>query len=309
MEDESVYFESSNLLIMKIFLSVLSVFVFCAPWSEAAEFADAELNTRALQRIRTILNTFSTNCEHVSSNKSSPIFKMFGKSVDEKCVLDEYIKKDKRQNLIDDIHIESGINATVSYYSHCGPNLNSTETTTKFLKQIYYAANFISVAASCSDKLKPLAEYVFEMLMAQGIIYRAFADEPEFKDFPDIINCLNRLAIRQNLVDLDSFQLRTDMDEDAKTSCAMILFTFKYTFELKVEIYTAALLKVIPDADEKCFENHITSLKKFVFKYFSMMQFEMTPEQKQKEKMNFIKDIRDILATNTPCIDSVKLQL
>lgn len=242
-----------------------------------------------LQRIGSLLK-FNRRYK-VAGPHSEMVFSIFANSVDKTCVLNEY----KKHNYTDRIPTEGMISKLME---SSGRRPSSESDVREIMKDALSGYIFIVSALSCSNKFDAIAEYVYEMLMTQGILYRAFEDEPQLKEISDIVRCGNRYAIMEDVIDSEVYNLKTNLDEDAEAKCSQLTNMMKG----KLNEYKSEGVVMFPSMDGDCYTNYVNTQINLALKYLLLVQVKMTPAQRKQERQNFIKDNRDSMTAIVPCI-------
>lgn len=152
--------------------------------------------------------------------------------------------------------------------------------------------------ASCYKKGDVILEYIFESFMTNGILIRAFIDEPAFKKHADVVACANYYAVKNHYWDPKEYHFtpKPVSDEDmCDEMSAMGDLAFIQTAQ---EGYNSVFAE---EYNRKCYRGVALKLKEFVVKNVMLLQVEMTDDKKREERAHFIKDFYAILEDFVTC--------
>lgn len=199
----------------------------------------------------------------VNNEKFRGLF-AFTRSIDRECIFTNY----KSRNMLDHLNYDKIANRRDS---------NSLAL---------YA--FVNVAAICSSKTDTILQFLFENLMTHQILYKAFIDDPEFSDEKSLLTCANNYAVENLLIDPNVYDINYTVDDEMLKRCSNITSIIK--------VYGAILHSKISQQFKKNSLDEIKmEMKNFALKYFILVQVDLTPEQKQQERDNLVKDARMVM--------------
>lgn len=233
-----------------------------------------------IQAPSTPLKTSSNR--RISSGFFAFVFTVLKNSIDNQCVLDEYEKHNATSRIPSNAELSSFIDGIENSRNV----LELIERITKCDSKALSAQIYIGTALSCSTKFNLIADYVYEFLMMQNVLYKALENETnrQIKKNMDIFPCANRFAINENIVDSQQYQLPTDGD---LVDCDQMTEMFKGW--------------AIESGNESCCSKNSKLFMRHFTKYFLLIQVEMTPEQKQLERKNFERDAREVVTNIKTC--------
>lgn len=147
------------------------------------------------------------------------------------------------------------------------------------------AQTLIVFAVICSSKIDSLYEFGFELLMSTHVLFEAFINEPEMKEYADMLTCANSYAVQNNLLDPKVFKFNYKMNDENEISCNQMVKCFETNTEM-------AFNKALQLSSAKCIEDIGTGYRNLVFKNFLLVQFELTGEQRKQMGKTFVDELR-----------------
>lgn len=157
---------------------------------------------------------------------------------------------------------------------------------------------FFVALASCYKKGDVILEYIFESFMTNGILIRAFIDEPAFKKHADFVACANYYSTKNHFWDPKEYNFtpKPVSDEDM---CDEITAMGDLAFiQAAQDAYSSVFAE---DYNKKCYRGVALKLKAFVVKTVVLLQVEMTDDKKREERAHFVKDFYAILEDFVTC--------
>lgn len=130
----------------------------------------------------------------------------------------------------------------------------------------------------CSDKTRPVNDFVFDLILSFGHIVRAFKDEPELSKFAMLLKCANNFGIENNIIDPSEYPVDRNNPEE------------EYICEAIQNFFEEAMLEMpecLQIAVNRTIHNKVRTL--------ILTQTEWTPEKLQFESLRHFHENMDIL--------------
>lgn len=254
---------------MKLPLLCLSVFLasaVCAPQYESTEL-ETNITVASKMDNKEIVSNFLAAFEAPSKDykiRSTAFASMFLRSVDKDCIVKEVEKND----LVEAINL-----------------LGTKKGGEKSLLETVMVLGFI--AHTCSSKSDVHLSYAFDILMSHHGLLKAYIDEPELKEYADMLACANNYAVKHDILDPKVYTFNYELNDEQEESC------MEWTEQASM-IISEAKLATREKFSRACAIKVVDKINNFVLKYVLLIQVDMTVEQKQQERINFIEDHRRI---------------
>lgn len=161
---------------------------------------------------------------------------------------------------------------------------------------------YAGVGVLCSNKLRPIEEFIFDALMAVGHLVRAFKDEPELEKYFFYLRCANKVAIDKKYWDFADYQLNTQLSGLETGICEDFTNMLEEAIQEKIKEGIKS-----PDGEDEiklseCRQNTIKDSLPFLIKYLLLTQVELTPEAQEAEKENFIATHSKLSEQSLKCV-------
>lgn len=158
--------------------------------------------------------------------------------------------------------------------------------------------SFMAAGLNCYDKFNIFVEYGFEMLMTQGILVRAFIDDPEMGTIKKYLTCANYYAHKNEFWNPEDYSLEYQLDGEVKDAC-----------EETIELMEAAWKKhnksffrhEVQESNVECYSQVFRAIKKILVKYPLLVQVDLTAEQHDEEFVNLKRDVRGVIKRFNRC--------
>lgn len=191
-----------------------------------------------------------------------------------------------------------------SYKKHSSVDMiPSAQNLRKFAtkkEEIKTKITFLATLISCYRKGEVILEYVFESFMTNGIIIRAFIDEPAFKEPADIVACANYYAVKNHLWNPKEYNFTPKPVRDEDMCDEMTAMGDLIFIQTVQEGYSSVFAE---EYNKKCYRGVALKLKEFIVKTVMLLQVEMTDDKKREEREHFVKDfyvmIEDFVSCNS----------
>lgn len=145
---------------------------------------------------------------------------------------------------------------------------------------------FIGAMVPCYRKDNAILEYVFENLMTHHILVKAFIDEPAFKSYAEILNCLSKNSADLKIWNPSDYHFTLKEVHDQE-KCQEIVDQGKAFIAQGAEQFYS---NNVADYNKDCFKDLAVSLKNYVLKYFLLIQVDFAEGQKAQEREHFVKE-------------------
>lgn len=256
-----------------------------------------------------LITIFSVHCAPQSDNRKNIVIVSYRSEISEKSV--ELIKKFSIDFLIKVYESTVDPNCTRDKNESFGllerfsfDNLNrksdqdNIDDEEKLIgDRILSELSFAGVAMMCCTKLDAILEYTFETLLSHAILMRNSINETEFEFIAEIMKCANKYASDNKIVSDDEMDnLKFPMDQESLEKCNVQIDEAKHAMSKNVHRFATS------EDNKQCFMNIIAKAETFIVKYVAMIQFELTDNQKRKERSNFIQDFRATIDGFMSCV-------
>lgn len=278
-----------KLLVSAAFFLFAALCVTGAPTIE--EIDDDVARFRVKNTLETAEAILTKDEDDTEDDMGDKYVKSLVKTIDQECMFSQYKKYHYTHDLLDESALEKKIH----------------EFSESFDTQLI---RFITVAASCSDKIDPILRFIFEILFSVGELADAFRDDPPFNTGDnknlqffnkflfsfcsafDDVNCYTNYAITHGLVDDKTYTfLNQTLVNQTVEECHMEVEESLSSIKMLLSMFEDD--GPLDKAAVECVENQFFEMiKKLVFKYSLLFSASVTPEQKAQEKLNFVKDIK-----------------
>lgn len=150
---------------------------------------------------------------------------------------------------------------------------------------------FFSIMVLCSSFTDVLLEYSFEMLMAQHILVKSFIDDQELAEVALMLKYANKYAIDKGIIDQASYNLKHQLSSEEEKKCREWLSQLDIAVDIAEKVGKELFRIYGPTHTDMI----TTELEKLVFRYGLLVQVSMTSDQKEAEKIRFIKECRQFI--------------
>lgn len=220
-------------------------------------------------------NIFAGEQEQYKDNKFA---NSFVDKVDRKCVLNHLKKYNAVDETLQDLKEEDYTRLEVIQH----------EDSSRLL--------VLLISAMCFENLDSFLDYTFESLMTLNILYKAFINEPEFKEYAENVRCFTAYAIDHKILDAQTYKLNTVVNESEM--CERKKENVRENFDHQ---FVMSFFKSYNIKNQVCFETAFSRVENFILHSILLIQIELTDDQRVLEKNNFIKDIRSIAEDLSVC--------
>ena len=253
----------------------------CAPQPETDNVQVAQINDeQAANYINLIINRLEKDASS-SESVDNQIVKFVIHGIDKKCVLSHY----KKYNAV---NLASELNKLMEEDEQ--RDVNEEKTPEEKAKAHFPVLAALLFGIPCNKNFDAYLEYFFENIMTFQVLYKAFADEPEFKEYIDYVTCANAYAIDHKYIDSHE---HTYITEVANTEVC------ESNKEMAKQIVDGTVEEVLSSfkvtTNKECYKKALLKIESFVLHYVLLIQVELTDVQRIQERTNFIKDFHDIV--------------
>ena len=154
----------------------------------------------------------------------------------------------------------------------------------------------IIFATQCDTSVDALLEYFFENFMTFRILYKAFADEPEIKDYIDRVRCLSAYAVNHKIVDTTTYTFKTEVDNSERCEAEKQMIR-----GLADEFISDTITQLEAGDSQDCLQKSMTTAENYILRNALLIQIDLTDEQKVTERQNFVKDMHKLLEDVIHC--------
>lgn len=262
---------------MKLFLLIVIAFavgISCAPQQSDTESATAAEE----KQVDDLLNEIQEYYRSRAYRQKDIEKFLFGEidSFDRKCIVNEY----KRLDMLSQIPNSLGLDEPMDEDS---------------VKKI---VSFVVTTFGCYKRFNVLVEYVFEMVTTQGILLRAFIDDPELADVKKYVTCANHYAHTNNFWKPEDYSLQYEPASEDLERCEELIEMVEKAWKKTTKSF---FRDVVTESDLECYSQFFRNLKKFLVKYPLLIQVELTDAQHDEEFLHFKKDFRGFFKKYARC--------
>lgn len=162
----------------------------------------------------------------------------------------------------------------------------------------------IITSYKCSNKLRLTDNFVFDLMMSFGHLYRAFKDEPELSLFVKFaVKCANNYVVNQKLWDLEKYPIDYELDELDSVECQGTKTFVEQLMGNDVEDENFTELKDLLSAD--CWKESRQYSFDLVLRTILLVQINLTAEQRQHESDKFFKLNMDKFDEQAICMHDI----
>lgn len=250
-----------KLLLLLLAVSVCSIDCVLQPIPE-------ELNLSPREEI--VMNNMTKVLNQLVRDMDVPFFDDFMKSVDKRCMLNEY----KKRSLFNQLLNKNAFNGKMAVVAN---------------------AALFNTAAMCSNKTDAILTFMFENLMTFELLVRAFVDDPTYKEYADIVTCANSYAFEKRIINPRANNINHTLREGTVKICMTLI--------RRVDSLTERLKLQVPQYfKSECPVKLFGIAKRFIVKNILLVQVQLNQEQKLHERNNFIADARKIMEEIVECV-------
>lgn len=217
--------------------------------------------------IQKISETIERIGKNANSMEEKIPFHFFRDSVDKTCMLNKY----KDRNITDKLMSDSFVN----------------DGATQFI--------FYDTAIICSTHADALAESAFNVIMSPHILVQALINDSKYSKYTDMLTCANGYAVENNILDASVYDINHQVLEKNQEACDDLL-------EEKNQFTLTLATKVREAFERPCVLRVYQELEKLLIRTVLLVQVELSEEQKQNEKLDFIKKLRKLLDNFLVCL-------
>ena len=263
------------LVVLTVVIAVSAV----PPYEESAKFNSIELE--AEQKISELVDNLS-NLK--SGGMEKMMLTMLANSLDKNCMLAQYRKFGLLGMLTNNTNeIDDGENSNEMFKNQ------ETRVEEEVEKLVLN-----SVFAMCSNKNYVILEFIIENWWTHKILLNAFINEPEMKEYKNMLTCANNYAVKNGIIDPKFYQIKHELSEDIDEQCdEWVAIVKQQIFDFKMETRRAT--------SRRCSLKIVDSVEKFLVKNILLLQVDLTEAQKRKEKKHFNRDFNQILESILEC--------
>lgn len=165
------------------------------------------------------------------------------------------------------------------------------------IEKIQLGSIYAGTGILCSNKVRPIQEFVFDLIMSFGHLIRAFKDEPELKEYFFFLRCANSYVIRKNYWDNTEYSINNELDEDEKFQCKNFSDEIEKTIKEQIEDSS-------DHDDSECSKAIIEKTIPFVMRTILLAQVDLTPKQLEEERERFFKKEKELNEKSMKCFFS-----
>jgi hypothetical protein len=251
-------------------LAVMAV-VFSAPSSEETDDMNVIVNLSDNDFMQRITENIEMARGKARQGSGKAFVSILANSLDKKCMLNQYLK----HNITDMIPRK---------------DMMQVEGFERELSQIV----FMDAAVMCSSKLYALLDYTFENLMTHRILVEAFIEDPEMKEYKEMLTCANNYAVKNGIMDPQVYDLKHELTSEMDELCEDYVEQAKYTI-------LSFKMMVREEFNRSCSAKIVSKMEKLVLKNMLLLQVDLADDQKRMEKKMFVKNVRQILEDIMKC--------
>lgn len=181
-------------------------------------------------------------------------------------------------------------------------DFNMTEQFNTFIKNIdslhhfdemKFGLMYFATGILCSDKVRPIQEFFFDMIMSFGHLVRAFMDEPELKEYFFFLRCANSYVIRKNYWDNNEYPINSQLNEHERNYCQIL--------SDRVEETLFGHFKVSSDESD-CLDNIMEKTIPFEMRKLLLAQVELSPQKLNAEKEKIFEKKSQLREQDMKCL-------
>lgn len=156
---------------------------------------------------------------------------------------------------------------------------------------------FISSVVLCHPKTDVVLHFLFENLMTNSILYKAFIDDPAVQDYTSYIWCANKYAISKSYLENSVYGSNVKVSADNDEMCGETIMMS----ELAINSVKSEIQRKL---NKLCVNESFKGVQKLLIRAILMIQFDLSAEQKQQEREKFVKGFRAVLEDIFKCSGS-----
>lgn len=149
----------------------------------------------------------------------------------------------------------------------------------------------LTSAVLCSRLIDVEFDYFFDLLMTHHGLLKAYLEEPELKEYADKMTCLGQFAIEHHILDPKVYAFKYELDDEEEEEICMT------STERMERMWQNQML-----LSNSCSKKLAEQFRFFAVKYILLVQVEMKDDQRQQERKNFNKALKEFLENRIQCV-------
>jgi hypothetical protein len=202
--------------------------------------------------------------------------------------------------------------ANLLFDKHCMYNKIKDANLLKYLNKDYIIENrsdrttallvWLTVSMQCSDKSNAIVEFVFENLMTFHVLYKSIMKEPALRNYTHYVNYANKYAVDNHFIGETVHGTKVNIAVDNEDNYS--------EFRELVNVATGvAKIGARKEFMRTCAIGIVDDLEKLFAHTVLLIQFELTFDQKRKERENFVRGVKNFFDAILPCAVTPRTQL
>lgn len=238
--------------------------------SEIANKADILRIKKGFKLVESMLND---NFEGTTIENPGSFLAILTRSVDMNCAVEQLRKPKEIKDTLNEILNVEGRNRT-----------SKEETSLVYI--------LLKISIPCSNKSRPVSDFVFDALMSLGHLVRAFKDEPEIQKYTKTpLKCLNAYAVKNKLINAAEYPIDYKLNSETdETETCTELFAF-----------AIGLLNEFMDDEPECMKVFIRKRVDNWLRAILLLQVKLTPEQRKIESDRWFNDEMELIKNEGTC--------
>lgn len=252
--------------------------IFAVVYSRSVDNSEVTItNSGDIQSIKKgfklVESMLNDNFEGTTIENPGSFLAIFTRSVDMNCAVEQLGKPQEIKDTLNEIL-----------------NIEGRKRTTKEETSLVYI--LLKISIPCSNKSRPVSDFIFDALMSLGHLVRAFKDEPEIKKYTKTpLKCLNAYAVKNKLINTAEYPIdyKLNNESDEAETCA------------ELEAYAIGLLNEFMDGEPECMKVFIRKRVDNLLRTILLLQVELTPEQRKTESDRWFNDEMELIKNEGTC--------
>lgn len=247
------------------FLFVLFIGVNGAPPSSGASSLVVSDETA----LTNIIETIEAVGKLMRRTEEKFLFNIVSKAADENCMLNKYKTKNLTSHIPTGELVKTGMN-------------QSTEVM------------FFNIGLICSTKTDSVLKTIFDVAMSLHSLLKSVIEDSKYHEYVHILHCANNHAVETNILNTSIYNFDHNVKENFEEFCDDFV-------EEKNLLVSRLRSEIRSESKRPCSMKVVADIEKIVIKTVLLIQIEMTDDQRNQERMSFMKTARKILENALSC--------
>jgi hypothetical protein len=160
---------------------------------------------------------------------------------------------------------------------------------------------FIDIAILCCRKVEKLLDLAFESLMTLKALIDVFIDDPEMREYKDLLTCANNYAVTNGIIDGGKYQLNCTLIQEAKEACDNLVSQMRDQMSISEKIVSVR-------QSDSCSSQVLKNIENFFVKKIHLLQVDFDGEQRESEKQRLKFDFKNTLESVLECAREMNMK-